>query len=93
MLLAVTKDELTITSKEARIGFGPALLLAGGVALYLVGDPLLRWAMPLPHPTYRIGAAAVSIVTGRAGHIWGRLAPTVWHAASHAFVGGALSHF
>ena len=50
MLLAVTSlvagMELTITSKEARIAFGPALLLAGSVALYLVGDPLVRWAMP-----------------------------------------------
>jgi disulfide bond formation protein DsbB len=67
MLLAVTSlaagMKLTITSNEARIAFGPALLLAGGVALYLVGDPLLWWAMPLPHSTCRIGAAAVSIVT------------------------------
>ncbi len=67
MLLGITAlaagVKLTIGTIEARLPLAPALLLGGGIALYLVGDALFRRTMHIPHGVYRIGAAAVALAT------------------------------
>jgi low temperature requirement protein LtrA len=43
------------------LALGPALLLGGGVALYLAGDAVFRHVMRLGPPTYRAVAAVLSL--------------------------------
>jgi low temperature requirement protein LtrA len=63
MLLGVTSlaagVKLTISTIESRLTLGPALLLAGGIALYLVGDMLFRGAVHIRQSVYR-GAATIA---------------------------------
>jgi len=67
MLLGITSlaagVKLTISTIEARLALGPALLLGGGIGLYLVGDALFRRAMHIPQATHRIAAVAVALAT------------------------------
>ncbi|MBV9544083.1 MAG: low temperature requirement protein A [Chloroflexi bacterium] len=67
MLLGVTSlaagVKLTISTIDARLSLGPALLLGGGVALYLVGDSIFRRTMRIPGSVYRLSAAAVAAAT------------------------------
>jgi low temperature requirement protein LtrA len=67
MLLGITAlaagVKLTISTIEARLPLAPALLLGGGIALYLAGDALFRRTMHIPHSVYRIGAGAVALAT------------------------------
>lgn len=67
MLLGITSlaagVKLTISTVEARLAIGPALLLAGGIAFYLLGDTLFRRAMHLPPGAARAGAALVALLT------------------------------
>ncbi len=67
MLLGVTSlaagVKLTISTINTRLPIGPALLLAGGIASYLLGDALFRRAMRIPQSAYRLGAAMVALVT------------------------------
>src|SRR5262249_32812854 len=67
MLLGITAlaagVKLTISTIESRLPLAPALLLGGGIALYLVGDALFRRTMHIPHSVYRIGAGAVALAT------------------------------
>ena len=55
--------KLTISAIDARLGLGPALLLAGGIALYLGGDAVFRRVMRIPLSVYRIAAAVVALLT------------------------------
>ncbi len=67
MLLGITGlaagVKLTISTIEARLALGPALLLGGGIGLYLVGDALFRRAMHIRQGTHRMVAAAVAPAT------------------------------
>jgi low temperature requirement protein LtrA len=67
MLLGITMlaagVKLSIASVASRLEFGPAALLAAGVAAYLVGDTLFRTVMRIQSGTYRLIAAAVALCT------------------------------
>jgi low temperature requirement protein LtrA len=67
MLLGVTSlaagVKLTISTIDARLALGPASLLAGGIALYLLGETLFRRAMRIPGGGFRIGAVPVVLLT------------------------------
>jgi low temperature requirement protein LtrA len=67
MLLGITilaaGVKLTISTIEARLALGPAVLLGGGIGLYLVGDALFRRVMHIPQGWHRLGAAVVAPAT------------------------------
>jgi low temperature requirement protein LtrA len=67
MLLGVTSlaagVKLAITTIDARLPLGPALLLARGVGLYLLGDSLFRLALQIPRGAPRLGAVPVALLT------------------------------
>ena len=71
MLLGVTSlaagVKLTIGTIETRLPVGPALLLGGGVALYLVGITVFRRAMRITQSSLRLGAAALALATAGLG--------------------------
>jgi len=45
------------------LGAGPALALAGGVALYLAGDVAFRWVLGIRPVAHRAAAAALALAT------------------------------
>jgi low temperature requirement protein LtrA len=55
--------KLTISTIEARLPLGPAVLLGGGIGLYLIGDALFRRAMHIPQAWHRLGAVAFALAT------------------------------
>jgi low temperature requirement protein LtrA len=67
MLLGITSlaagVKLSISTIEARLSFGPALLLGGGITLYLIGDALFRWVMRIQHGGHRLVFAAVALAS------------------------------
>ena len=67
MLLGITSFaagvKLTISTIEARLALGPAVLLGGGIGLYLIGDALFRRAMHIPQGWHRLAIAAVALTT------------------------------
>ncbi len=67
MLLGVTVlasgVRLTIGSIADRLPIAPALLLAGGVALFLLGDSLFRKSLLIALGQSRLVAAAVALLT------------------------------
>jgi low temperature requirement protein LtrA len=78
MLLGITSlaagVKLTISTIEAQLAFGPALLLGGGIGLYLIGDALFRRAMHIPQASYRLAAAAIALATTLIGILLSGLA-------------------
>jgi low temperature requirement protein LtrA len=52
---------LSLEHVTETLALGPALLLGGGVALYLAGDAVFRRVMRLGPPTYRAVAAVLSL--------------------------------
>ncbi|MBV9356908.1 MAG: low temperature requirement protein A [Chloroflexi bacterium] len=81
MLLGITAlaagVKLTISTIEARLPLIPALLLGGGIALYLVGDALFRRTMHIPRSTYRVAAGAIALATILLGSLISGLAQLV----------------
>jgi low temperature requirement protein LtrA len=67
MLLGVTSlaagVKLTISTIETQLTSGPALLLAGGVALYLLGDMLFRRTLHIRQSPFRGAAALTALLT------------------------------
>lgn len=67
MLLGITSlaagVKLTISTIGARLAFGPALLVGGGIALYLIGDALFRRVMHIPDSVQRLIFAAVALAS------------------------------
>ncbi|MGH2663585.1 MAG: low temperature requirement protein A [Actinomycetota bacterium] len=55
--------ELSIGDVLARLEIAPAVLLAGGVALYLTGDVAFRRVMRIRPIAYRAGAAVIALGT------------------------------
>jgi low temperature requirement protein LtrA len=53
--------KLTVGDVGARLGWGPALLLAGGTALYLIGQVAFRAGLRIQLARYRTVAAIVSL--------------------------------
>jgi low temperature requirement protein LtrA len=68
---------LAIGDVNARIDPGPALLLAGGVSLYLAGNVAFRAALHIRPVAYRAGAAAVAMATPVVGVFVAALAQLV----------------
>jgi low temperature requirement protein LtrA len=63
IVLVAAGIQLSIAHQHESLSTAAALMLAGGVALYLLGQAAFRLTLGLPHPELRLLGAVIAMVT------------------------------